>query len=215
MLRVVLSGFAVILAISTIVLVWGKSITTSIKILSFQSFVLGVVSLILAVRTGIFEMYIVAGVSILIKAILIPYILYITMRKIGIDREAEKFLGREISMLAAIGMVVFGYVITQKSVTILSSLESQYLPISISMLLIGLFIMITHKKAIMQGIGLIVIENGLFLFALSSTYGMPFLVDIGIFLDLFVAVILISILTYRMDQTFKSISTDWLRKLKG
>jgi len=117
--------------------------------------------------------------------------------------------------LLASGLVVFNYVVTERLDFMLLGSEIQTLPHAVSMLLIGLFVMITHKKAIMQGIGLIIIENGLFLLALSTALGMPFIVEIGIFLDVLVSVILISILNYRMDQTFRSISTDWLRKLKG
>ncbi|WML44864.1 hydrogenase [Neobacillus sp. PS3-40] len=206
---------SVMLVVSSLLLVWLKSIRTAIKILSLQSFFLGITGFLLAWETGEVDMYIMAILTIVVKAIVIPSILDSTMRKMYIKRETDKFIGREISLLSAAGLVVFSYVITKPLGVIMSDSGHPYLPNAISMLLIGLFVMITHKKAIMQGIGLIVIENGLFLFALSASGGMPFMVDIGIFLDVFVSVILISLLSYRMDQTFKSISTDWLRKLKG
>lgn len=206
---------SVMLVVSSLLLVWLKSIRTAIKILSLQSFFLGIAGFLLAWETGEVDMYIMAILTIVVKAIVIPSILDSTMRKMYIKRETDKFIGREISLLCAAGLVVFSYVITKPLGVIMSDSGHPYLPNAISMVLIGLFVMITHKKAIMQGIGLIVIENGLFLFALSASGGMPFMVDIGIFLDVFVSVILISLLSYRMDQTFKSISTDWLRKLKG
>jgi hydrogenase-4 component E len=206
---------SVMLVVSSLLLVWLKSIRTAIKILSLQSFFLGITGFLLAWETSEVDMYIMAILTIVVKAIVIPSILDSTMRKMYIKRETDKFIGREISLLCAAGLVVFSYVITKPLGVIMSDSGHPYLPNAISMVLIGLFVMITHKKAIMQGIGLIVIENGLFLFALSASGGMPFMVDIGIFLDVFVSVILISLLSYRMDQTFKSISTDWLRKLKG
>jgi hydrogenase-4 component E len=206
---------SVMLVVSSLLLVWLKSIRTAIKILSLQSIFLGITGILLAWQTGVVDMYIMAILTIVVKGITIPSILDSTMRKMYIKRETEKFIGREISLLCASGLVVFSFVITKPLGAIMSDTGHPYLPNAISMVLIGLFVMITHKKAIMQGIGLIVIENGLFLFALSASGGMPFMVDIGIFLDVFVSVILISLLSYRMDQTFKSISTDWLRKLKG
>jgi hydrogenase-4 component E len=168
--------------------------------------------------SGESNLYIVAALTLLVKAIAIPGVLDATMRRIAIRKDAEKFVGREISLLVAAGLVVFSYALTQRLGAVFASSEAaytSYLPDAIALLLIGLFIMVAHKKAIMQGIGLVVIENGLFLFALSTASGMPFIVEIGIFLDVFVSVILISILSYRMDRTFKSLSTDWLRKLKG
>jgi hydrogenase-4 component E len=206
---------SVMLVVSSLLLVWLKSIRTAIKILSLQSIFLGITGFLLAWQSGVVDMYVMAILTIVVKGITIPSILDSTMRKMYIKRETEKFIGREISLLCAAGLVVFSFFITKPLGLIMSDSGHPYLPNAISMVLIGLFVMITHKKAIMQGIGLIVIENGLFLFALSASGGMPFMVDIGIFLDVFVSVILISLLSYRMDQTFKSISTDWLRKLKG
>jgi hydrogenase-4 component E len=206
---------SVILVVSSLLLVWLKSIRTAIKILSLQSIFLGISGFLLAWETDVVDMYVMAILTIVVKGIIIPSILDSTMRKIYIKRETEKFIGREISLLCAAGLVVFSFIITKPLGVIMSDAGHPFIPNAISMVLIGLFVMITHKKAIMQGIGLIVIENGLFLFALSASGGMPFMVDIGIFLDVFVSVVLISLLSYRMDKTFRSISTDWLRKLKG
>lgn len=206
---------SVMLVVSSLLLVWLKSIRMAIKILSLQSIFLGITGILLAWQTGAADMYMMSLLTIVVKGVAIPSILDSTMKKMSIKRETEKFIGREISLLCASGLVVFSFVITKPLGVIMSDTGHPYLPHAISMVLIGLFVMITHKKAIMQGIGLIVIENGLFLFALSASGGMPFMVDIGIFFDVFVSVILISLLSYRMNQTFKSISTDWLRKLKG
>ncbi|HEX7056813.1 MAG TPA: hydrogenase, partial [Bacilli bacterium] len=194
----ILTALSALMVVSTIVLVWLKSIMSAIKILSLQSLLLAAASLSLAMRTGAAELYVIAALSLLVKAALIPYILDRTMRRMNVKRETEKFIGRETSILAAAGIVVFSYAITGHFNGVMTELGKSYLPGSISMLLIGLFDMITHKKAIMQGVGLIVMENGLFLFALSTANGMPFLVDVGIFLDVFVTVILISTLNYRM-----------------
>jgi len=210
-----LTATSVILVISALLLVWVKSIMSSIRILALQSLFLGIACFALGAQTGEAEVYVMAVLTILVKAILIPAILGSTMRRINIRREAEKYIGRGASLLLASGLVVFNYAVTERLDLMLLGSEIRTLPHAVSMLLIGLFVMITHKKAIMQGIGLIVIENGLFLLALSTALGMPFIVEIGIFLDVLVSVILISILSYRMDRTFRSLSTDWLRKLKG
>lgn len=206
---------AVALILSTLALLWIKRIVTAIKILAVQSLVLGVVALSIARHTGAADLYVMAALTVVMKAVAIPWILWYTMQKIGVHRETEKLVGRELSLLTGAGLLVVGYVVTYHLPAIAATVTRPYLPISIAMLLIGLFIMTTHQKAIMQGIGLIVMENGLFLVALVTTYGMPFLVDIGVFLDVFVAVILISMLTLRIDRTFRSTHTERLRNLRG
>src|SRR5690348_16795595 len=99
--HMMLSGISVILVVSTLLLVWVKSIMTCIKILSLQSFFLGFASLLLAWQTGVVDMYVMAALTIAVKAIIIPGFLATTMRKINIKREAEKFIGRETSLLLA------------------------------------------------------------------------------------------------------------------
>lgn len=210
-----LQGLSIVLILSTLGLLWIKSVATGIKILSVQSLILGLMAMIIARQTGTFDLYVMAVLTILMKAVGIPRILWHTLKKIGVARATEKVVGREISLLSGGVLIAIGYIVTSRLRIPAPYLSREYLPISIAMLLIGLFIMMTHQKAIMQGIGLVVMENGLFLVALVTTYGMPFLVDIGVFLDVFVAVILISMLTYRIDQTFQSTHTENLRRLRG
>ncbi|KPV41909.1 hypothetical protein [Alicyclobacillus ferrooxydans] len=212
---VLLQALSVVLMMSTLALLWIKPIGTAIKILSAQSLILGLMAILIAVRTATPDLYIMGGLTILMKAIGIPWILWCTLRKVGMKRETEKLVGRELSILCGGALLAIGYIVTARLHLSALNLGREYLPISISMLLIGLFIMMTHQKAIMQGIGLVVMENGLFMVALVTTYGMPFLVDIGVFLDVFVAVILISMLTYRIDKTFQSTHTENLRRLRG
>jgi hydrogenase-4 component E len=91
---------------------------------------------------------------------------------------------------------------------------SRVLSVSIAMMLIGLFIMMTRKKAITQIVGLLTMENGVFLSGLSITYGMPLIVEVGIFFDILVAVLILGVFIFRINKTFESISIDSLRSLR-
>ena len=84
-----------------------------------------------------------------------------------------------------------------------------------SLFLIGFYMMITRRKAIMQVLALLSLENGLFLAAISLTYGMPLIVELGIFFDLLVAVMVIGILVYRIQETFESMDVSKLSRLRG
>jgi hydrogenase-4 component E len=91
---------------------------------------------------------------------------------------------------------------------------SRVLSVSIAMMLIGLFIMTTRKNAITQIVGLLTMENGVFLSGLSITYGMPLIVEVGIFFDILVAVLILGVFIFRINKTFESISIDSLRGLR-
>jgi len=198
---------------STSWLIAVRYIASAIRWLSFQSVMLALYTFALAVQSGHPELYWIAVATLLVKAWLIPYILYRALRHVGVDRQAEKAFGRDLLIVGVLAMWLIGYYVTPQ----LDAAQGPnlYLSVAIGMLLSGVLIMITHQKAMMQGIGLIVIENGLFLAALSTSLGMPFMVDIGIFLDVLVIVVLIAALTLRMDEQFSSMNIEKLKRLRG
>jgi hydrogenase-4 component E len=75
--------------------------------------------------------------------------------------------------------------------------------------------MLNRRKALTQVLGLLSMENGLFLAAISLTYGMPLVVEIGIFFDVLVAAMVLGILVYRIGETFDSTDVSKLRRLRG
>lgn len=198
---------------STSWLIAVRYIASAVKWLSFQSAVLALFTFALAAETHRPDLYWIASLTLIVKAAFIPAILYQALRKVGLDRQAEIVTGRDRLMLGVLAMWLIGYYVTPDS----NGLGGHhlFLSVAIGMLLSGMLVMITHQKAMMQGIGLIVIENGLFLAALSTGLGMPFLVDIGIFLDVLVVVVLIATLTLRMDEQFSSMNIEKLRRLRG
>jgi hydrogenase-4 component E len=100
--------------------------------------------------------------------------------------------------------------------TTLHKLGNNTLAIAIALLLTGFFLMINRRKAITQVLALLTIENGVMLAAVAlTTYGMPLVVELGIFFDVMVAVMVLGILVYRIRETFASMDTGKLDQLKG
>jgi hydrogenase-4 membrane subunit HyfE len=85
----------------------------------------------------------------------------------------------------------------------------------VAMLLIGLLVMTTRKLALMQIAGFIIMENGLFLTGVGTTIGMPLVVELGIFLDMLIGVLIMGMLVFRINRNFDSINTEKLRNLRG
>lgn len=193
-----------------------KRIHDAVLLLGFQSIVLAVLTWQYAMSEHLLHLYIVSLLTLIIKAFLIPCVLLYTIRKIDIKREVDRYMPKTTSLMIAILLTLISYfIIARLQLLDMSSSEGTLLVAGFSLIMIGAFIMIDHKKAIMQGIGLIVIENGLFLTSLGLLGGMPLIVDIGIFFDLLVSVIVIGILSYHINHTFESLNTDHLKKLRG
>jgi len=83
------------------------------------------------------------------------------------------------------------------------------------MLLIGLFLMVTRKKAITQILAILTVENAVFLVAVGVTSGMPLVVELGISFDVILAVLILGILVHRIVDRFESMDVSRLSKLKG
>ena len=208
-------SIAILLLVSTLLLLQIRKISHSPLILSVQSVVLALFAVLMWFRTGIGELLVAAGLTLVIKAIGIPYILHYTIRRVGIKREAERVLGKHTSLLIGLALSLAAYFITWQLELPGTAVGKPYLPVALALIFLGVFLMIDHKKAIMQGVGLITIENGLFLIAQAVSYGMPLLVELGIFFDLLVSVIVIGILSYRIQSTFESLNTEHMQNLKG
>jgi hydrogenase-4 component E len=113
------------------------------------------------------------------------------------------------------GLTLLGYLVA-RPFTSLERLGNNTLAIAITLVLTGFFLMINRRKAISQVIGLLTVENGVMLAAIAlTTYGMPLVVEFGIFFDVLVAVMILGILIYRIRETFASMDTSKLNQLKG
>ena len=96
-----------------------------------------------------------------------------------------------------------------------ASLGHNTLAVAISVFLIGFFMMLNRRKALTQVLALLSLENGIFLAAICLTYGMPLIVELGVFFDVLVAVLVLGILVYRIRETFESMDVSKMRRLQG
>lgn len=206
---------AISLLISALMLFQIRKISDSVVILAFQSVILSLTAAAMWYKTGITHLLTAAVLTLLVKAIAIPCILQYTIKKIDIKREVDRFTSKYVSLLIALALSGAGFYLTSRLHLPGTEHGEPYLSVSIILIFLGTFIMIDHKKAIMQGVGLITIENGLFLVAESLSYGMPLMVELGIFFDMLVTVVVMGILSFRIHSAFDSLNTEKMRNLKG
>lgn len=203
-----------LILVSTFLILGSTRLYSCVRAFGIQSFLLACVAGIVAFSTGKNDIYIVAALTVIIKAAVIPYIFMYIIREIKVKREVELYVNVSPSLIIGGVLVVISYYLI-RSINIISELSSFALSASMSLVSIGLFVMISRKKAIMQMLGILIMENGLFLGAISLTYGMPLLVELGIFFDVLIGVLIMGILIFRINRTFESIDTDMLKTLIG
>jgi len=150
--------------------------------------------------------------------ILLPVILRRLVVRIDIQREIEPFVNVPVSVIISGLLTLLAYVVAeafQPEPSAKSTMGRNTLPVAIALFLIGFFMMINRRKALTQVLALLSLENGLFLAAISLTYGMPLIVELGIFFDLLVAGMILAILVFRIRETFDSMDVSRLSRLRG
>ena len=154
-----------------------------------------------------------ALLTLLIKVFFIPGAILRLIGKLTDEREIVSDINVNYSTLAAAVFLVMGYVLVDRLGA--AAFSRDVIAASIFMILTGLSLMVMRKRAIMQICGLITMENGIYLLGLFVTEGLPLIVELGVFLDVLIAVVVLVILTSRMSLSFMTTDTTVMKKLKG
>lgn len=184
-----------------------------IQAAALQGVVLGVIPILIGAHSD-WNAGLIAIATVVLKGSVIPQMLYRALRDAQIKREVEPLIGFVPTML-------LGALGTLLSVAFASGLplEPQHrelliVPASFSTVLTGFLLLTTRIKAITQAIGYLVLENGIFIFGMLLVDAMPFLVEIGVLLDLFVGIFVVSIIIHHINREFASLDTRRLTSLK-
>ncbi len=201
--------------IANFLMVAAKRISALINGFCLQALLLFLATLILAIRSKNIELYIVAFLLFLLKVVLVPYFLLRIVKRIKVEENLGLFVNSALSLFLVLIFTYMAYLFASTFMPVGESVNGISCVISLSVMMTGVFMMISRIKALTQIIGLLVIENGLFVFAAAVSGGMPFIVEIAIFFDVFVCVIILGIFVYRINRLFTHIDVNKLRNLKG
>lgn len=206
--------FAVLMLLTSVMAMATTRMKPLIDLFSLQSIFLAALAFTVAWSSDTPHIYIMCALTVALKVIAMPRMLTYIMSKIHVDKEVELSVGIPGSLLASGLLIILSYYITEPLLTSIETVERNCLALSVSIILIGLLMMSTRRKAITETVGLLMMENGLFLGALALSHGMPLIVEIGAFFDVMVAVIIIGIFAYRINRSFDSVDTSFLRRLR-
>ncbi|MCX7615312.1 MAG: hydrogenase [Clostridiales bacterium] len=213
------NSLSILILLSSFILMANKRVKSYIKTFRFQSFLIAFAAGIIGVKSileeGRFDVLLVCLVIIILKVIYIPNLLNKMQLNVEYKVEKDFILNIPILIMGCCAIVMFTYFSLSGTDIVSRGAINNQIVNSISLTLIGLFFMISRKKAIGQIIGFLEIENGLFITALYMTGGMPLIVDLGTFIDLLTAVMIMGVMVFRINEKFESINIDKLNNLKG
>ena len=162
----------------------------------FNSWLLSLLIAIVAFMIGGTHLYIASVTTLLSKGIVIPLLLRKIVRQMKVTHDVEPYISNTLSLTISGILVAVVYTSLSEGIFV-AGFSRNVLQISIAVILIGLFIMITRRKAITQVIGLLFMENGLFLAGFSLTFGMPIMIELGVLFDMLMGVIILGIFLSR------------------
>lgn len=210
----IINGLAALVMLTCFLLVANTRMHQLVRTFMLQSIALAGFATAVAYYTGATHIYFVAALTLVLKGLVLPRFLDYTIDRIQVKREVEPLVSIPISLLICAALAFLGFYIAEPVIAGGSAITKNCLAISVAVVLIGFFLMISRRKAMSEIIALLVMENGLFLGAISITYGMPLLVEVGIFFDVLVAALIMGIFAFRIKSTFETLDTSFMRRLR-
>lgn len=203
-----------IVLIFGILLLWRRSVSAFISSFRWQSAVLALVIAMIGYFGRDPELYFVAAFALALKAIVLPIYLQRMRKKLDVDRENEPYVTYVSSLIIAGLLVLLAYAVTRPLMLVSTLPTRSGLPLAMGLIFIGFFVILSRKKALTQIIGFLVMENGIFLLTALGTYGIPLIVELGVFLDILMGFLVMQVLVYHIHDTFESLDVDQLNQLK-
>jgi hydrogenase-4 component E len=191
---------SVLLLLTCFAIVAQRQLSTCVDFFVLQSIFLAVTAALVAFLTGIHHIYIAAVLTIIIKVVIIPRVLRQVIERSDVKRETDMYVNVPTGVLICGALVILAVFVNQPFIALGFLLTRDSLAIALAIILIGFFIMIVRKRAVTQVIGFLVLENGLFLGATAAAYGMPLIVELGIFFDVLVGALVFGVYSNQLQD---------------
>jgi hydrogenase-4 membrane subunit HyfE len=186
----------------------------AIYAVSAQALLLGIAGGVLGAATGNIDLWVIAGITIVVKAILLPWLLIRVVKRINIGREIEPVIPINVTLLFAAGIVVLAFHLSASLGSVRQAITGNALPVGIALILLGVLVMASRRKALVQMVGLFASENGIFFTAMAISQGMPLIIEIGVILDVVLGALVMGIFVLRVRSSVDTDIAD-LESLKG
>jgi hydrogenase-4 component E len=203
-----------LVALINLALLGTSRLATCIRLSAYQGIALGFLPALASTQGVTPRILIFMAGLIVLKGIVFPRLLFRALRAADVRHEVEPYIRFVPSML--IGMLILGLSFWISSRMELPSPASSplILPVALATILTSLLIIISRRRALSQVIGYLVLENGILVFGAGLALEEPILVEIGVLLDIFVAVFVMGIAIFHLSREFDHIDVDQLSLLK-
>lgn len=191
-----------------------RRILSLINLFALQGLILAFSTTLVAYTSHQHHLYYSAGMTLMLKVLVLPWVLHRLIRKLNIKWDVETMFNIPTIMLVGLALVIFAFNLAAPISQMAGTITKSTLGIAMASVLLSFLMMITRSKAVPQVVGFLAMENGLFFAATSATYGMPMVVELGIALDVLVGMLILGIFFFQIRVAFDSLDLHHMEKLK-
>jgi hydrogenase-4 component E len=198
--------------VCAVTVLWLSSVRSVVRVVATQGIALGLVAMILGLHLRDAGLIATASVVLAVKGVAIPAFL----GKAGsgaLDRERRPLVNVPASLVASAVLIVLAFTAARGVATFVGTTAGALVPVGVATLLIGFFVLVTRRRPIFQMVGLLLIDNGIALVAFLCTAGVPFLIELGVSLDVLLGVVVLMVLAQRLRSEFGDLDLDDLQEL--
>ena len=206
-------SMAALVGLTSFLMLGQSRLLRLIFVFALQGFLLALTTTLAAHSLNNPHLYISSVLTLLLKVIFIPWMLRREVLHMNIHRDVQTLKNKTMVMLGGASLMVFSYYVLHPIVQTTAPVMLNALAVSLSVVLLGMLLMISHRQAVAHVVGFMSIENGLFFAAIVATKGMPLVVELGIAFDVLVAAVLFGIFFLHIRSSIDSLDVDLLNRL--
>jgi len=200
--------------VCAVTMLWLSSVRSVVRVVAAQGIALGLVALILGVHLGDAGLIATALVVLALKGVAIP----VFLAKAGgdggaLNRERRPLVNVPASLVASAALIVLAFAASRGVAAFVGTTAGTLVPVGVATLLLGFFVLVTRRRPIFQMVGLLLVDNGIALVAFLCTAGVPFLIELGVSLDVLLGVVVLMVLAQRLRSEFGDVDLDELQEL--
>ena len=203
-----------VLLLTGVLVLWRRELAVIIRVFAAQGVALAALVAVLAAHENSPELWIVAVGLLILRAGVLPLLLARALAAAGpARRETRPLVNVASSLLAAAVLALLAYAVSRPLVALSPSPATQAIPVGITVVLIGFFVLVTRRRALSQLVGFLLMDNGITIVGFLTTSSVGLIVELGVSLDVLLAVLVLRILTARIQESFGDADLDELREL--
>lgn len=202
------------LLLTAVLVVWQRQLPSMILALTAQGVFLAAIPLAEGVHTGRAGEIGVAVLVLALRTVALPWLLFRALGPRSQRGTSTPLLNTTSSLLVAAVLILVAYGISRPIVTLDDSESVQAVPAALAVVLLGLFVIVVRRRAVSQAVGFLMLDNGMAACAFLVTAGVPFIVELGVSLDVLFALAVLRVLTGHLQREFGTADLDQLQELR-